>query len=212
MHTPVCKMYGNRRPLSCIPRRNAQPVSNSFVPSKQDTSADGPPGAGKNVKVDAEPEGADGFDESGRLGDVAEGGAAPKPQAGGGEKLSPAQQELKEALENDRRRRRSVAERQADEREWDRLSKRQSGVQLNVQAWEACPKVLASEYHDYFEFIVRVSSLCSVQRDGTHRLETQLCNAAFAAIAGIVLVFRQRALALRQFGRLAARIMQTQVS
>ncbi|BGP25513.1 hypothetical protein Rt10032_c04g2097 [Rhodotorula toruloides] len=192
MHTPVCKMYGNRRPLSCIPRRNAQPVSDSFVPSRQDSPANSRPNSGNNVKADSQAKGADGFDESGRLGETANGAAAHERPGVGGEKLSPAQQELKEALENDRRRRRSAEERQTDEREWERLSKRQAGVQLNVDAWEACPKVLASEYHDYFEFI--------------------LCNAAFAAIAGIVLVFRQRALALRQFGRLAARIMQTQVS
>ncbi|BGO92365.1 hypothetical protein NBRC10512v2_004638 [Rhodotorula toruloides] len=185
-------MYGNRRPLSCIPRRNAQPISNSFVPSKSASPVDAQPDPAGTVKLDAEVKDAHGFDESGRLGDAAKGAAAQRPPVVGGEKLSPAQQELKEALENDRRRRRSASERRADEREWERLSKRQSGVQLNVDAWEACPKVLASEYHDYFEFI--------------------LCNAAFAAIAGIVLVFRQRALALRQFGRLAARIMQTQVS
>ncbi|GAA5936410.1 uncharacterized protein JCM15063_001879 [Sporobolomyces koalae] len=55
--------------------------------------------------------------------------------------------------------------------------------------WEACPRVIKQEQSDYFEFV--------------------LCNLFFALAGLSVLLYRQRTLAGRQFGKLAARIMQT---
>lgn len=107
-------------------------------------------------------------------------------EEGGGSKvgLSKADQELQDKLQAERRRRQR---RRGLVAESSSLVARRQGP---ISTWEACPKVLHSEHHDYFEFI--------------------LCNAGFAAVAIAVLVFRQRTLALQQFARLAARIMQTQ--
>ncbi|BGP17086.1 hypothetical protein JCM10213v2_005095 [Rhodosporidiobolus nylandii] len=102
--------------------------------------------------------------------------------------------ELRAALSGDRRRRRSGTGEirvLVDEEQYERLVKRQGGVQLKTQAWEACPRVLKQEREDFFEYI--------------------LCNLLFALLSLSVLVWRQRQLALHQFGRLAARIMQTEV-
>ncbi|BGP56258.1 hypothetical protein JCM8202v2_003872 [Rhodotorula sphaerocarpa] len=155
-------------------------------------------------------------------------GAAGAAAAGGrGKAAGAAEQELQDELQAERRRRQRRRRGEApDERAprldpaaeaatdptWFRAATDLTGRSLDddegqsvpfdaaglesragaVSTWEACPKVLHSEYHDYFEFI--------------------LCNAGFAALAILVLAFRQRTLALQQFGRLAARIMQTQTS
>lgn len=132
-----------------------------------------------------------------------------KPPAG----WSKADQELQDELQAERRRKRKRRRRAAAA-----AAPRQGPI----STWEACPKVLHSEHHDYFEFIVRfpppplslsLSFPEELNPSPPPLLEhNQLCNAGFAALAIAVLVFRQRTLALQQFGRLAARIMQTQSS
>ncbi|GAA5974963.1 hypothetical protein JCM5350_004522 [Sporobolomyces pararoseus] len=60
-----------------------------------------------------------------------------------------------------------------------------------LETFEACPKVVKREQSDYFEFV--------------------LCNLFFALSGLAVLMYRQRTLAGRQFGKLVARIMQTEI-
>ena len=62
--------------------------------------------------------------------------------------LSKADQELQDELQAERRRRRQ----RARARGLAESSRRRQGP---ISTWEACPKVLHSEHHDYFEFIVR---------------------------------------------------------
>ncbi|GAA5824480.1 hypothetical protein JCM11251_000440 [Rhodosporidiobolus azoricus] len=270
INTPVCRLYGNRRSLSCIPRRNGKEVSSSYThhtspssnkdsskPSKDRPFFPAEPvnpldqdedrlleeadedllrleleGGGRG---DSRGAGRAAAAEPGRLhdGSAAEeelqlaaqeveaelSGATSGEGAAGrgmggvgrtGQKEAAAQAELSEALANDRQRRgrrRNEPRFVLDEAEYARLlrtrtgeevssdvggmGRRQNGVQLKVQAWEACPKVLKQEKEDFFEYV--------------------LCNVFFALLSLSVLVYRQRTLALRQFGRLAARIMQTEV-
>ncbi|GAA6052106.1 hypothetical protein JCM3770_006634 [Rhodotorula araucariae] len=184
--TPVCKLYGNRRSLACVPRLGA---THSAAP---------PPsiGAGSRAAV-----GESGSQQPGDADDDDRLGGSLQGDAREGAALSPAEQELRDALNADRLRVRLVRR-----DEWDaelalaqrrtppggRGGKRGGAGPSVVYTWEACPKVLRQEYHDYFEFI--------------------LCNLAFAAVGCALLVYRQRTLAMRQFGRLAARIMQTEMT
>lgn len=73
-----------------------------------------------------------------------------------------ADQELADELQAERRRRRRWHA-DADDLQADRmlraLLERSTGA---ISTWEACPKVLHSEYHDYFEFIVRLPKLLSL--------------------------------------------------
>ncbi|GJN91342.1 hypothetical protein Rhopal_004363-T1 [Rhodotorula paludigena] len=204
--SPVCKVYGNRRPLLCIPKvASNHPPSDS---SRADT-ASSPPAPPHLYPVDAD-FGAARADEDNLLADDFVPGERPVDDdealdgvdAAPDEPLSPAEAELREALEHDRRRQKRGLDAAAWDaallrRRWDEavaaaVERRQGGIVQRIQTYEACPKVLRQEYHDYFEFI--------------------MCNLAFAAVAGSILVYRQRTLALRQFGRLAARIMQTEMT
>ncbi|GAA6034537.1 hypothetical protein JCM8097_005382 [Rhodosporidiobolus ruineniae] len=234
LSTPVCKLYGNRRALSCIPRRNGKPVEPSYRtnstttpsyyradPVREDEEILGPSELG--LDDDDGEEGYDaapgsgsgrgggalggGREEAGRLrgdteaeeelklaaGEVAAELGRTGSAGGGGGGGPSAEEELADVLADEgrvparRRRRRFVV----DAEEYERVERRQGGVQLKTQAWEACPKVLKAEREDFFEYI--------------------LCNAFFALLGLSVLAYRQRTLALRQFGRLAARIMQTEV-
>ncbi|GAA6021771.1 hypothetical protein JCM10207_002052 [Rhodosporidiobolus poonsookiae] len=240
LHTPVCKLYGNRRALSCIPRRNGKTASSSFASGSSSSSSNADAGSkadaakAKFYPADGAPHGhnqgeakvpadtglldhGSGNGGTGRDAQNEDGDAAGQLADGssGEEELQLAMDEVEDELRGaiDRRRRAPALERRAglpagaravvDEAEYARLEKRwaeeveaglarrQSGVQLKVQAWEACPRVLKAEKEDFFEYI--------------------LCNAFFAVVALAFLVYRQRALALRQYGRLAARIMQTEV-
>ncbi|GAA5970739.1 hypothetical protein JCM8115_003156 [Rhodotorula mucilaginosa] len=231
-NSDVCKIYGNRRPLICVPRHAsnsghsspASPVSDAF-----DDAAD------LDADLDSDADSSEGdenhTDDKEQKKDTSEAKPKPKPkppvmkplvepagsqaeaddlarqdtetfrnagaggsqgdddekEVGGGSKagLSKADQELQDELQAERRRRQRRARVRA--RGLAESLRRRQGP---ISTWEACPKVLHSEHHDYFEFI--------------------LCNAGFAAVAIAVLVFRQRTLALQQFARLAARIMQTQ--
>ncbi|GAA5979718.1 hypothetical protein JCM11641_004063 [Rhodosporidiobolus odoratus] len=271
LSTPLCKLYGNRRSLSCIPRRNGQPVHGSRVPVPSSTasptsSLTGSPhqaqppaqprpgsgsgsglGSGSEQGADSHPDslpppprpqdgpgdtyfdsssdrerddGSDrgvvrvaGRQEAGRLQGVSEAEdefklameeveaeleGAGSGSIGGTSGQMREDVELEDALLNGRRRRRSGEEVRisVDEVEYERLvkrmEKRQGGVQLKTQAWEACPRVVKQEREDFFEYV--------------------LCNFTFALVSLAILIWRQRQLALRQFGRLAARIMQTEIS
>ncbi|GAA5912689.1 hypothetical protein JCM8208_007731 [Rhodotorula glutinis] len=193
LDSPVCKLWGNRRPLSCIPRL-AAPASHNLAHSDPPSSSSLDP---------AHP--------------------TPPPADSPSNSLSPAEQELRDVIDAGRVRlrrdaapgivvvsrdspewalaarlaRRAASSRgggvgQGDEGEVELLEGTTRGVQDVLHTWEACPKVLRQEYNDYFEFI--------------------MCNVAFAVVGGLLLMYRQRTLALRQFGRLAARIMQTEIS
>ncbi|GAA5847490.1 hypothetical protein JCM9279_000509 [Rhodotorula babjevae] len=203
LDSPVCKLWGNRRPLSCIPRL-AAPSSHNLA-----AAADRPPSSSSSSTSSSSP-------------DSARHPASTPPAPGDDHRapsrpLSPAEQELRDVIDAGRRQRQrrsaGVVLVAGDSPEWAlaaRLARRARqaadddddevevlegttrGVQDVVHTWEACPKVLRQEYHDYFEFI--------------------MCNVAFAVVGGLLLMYRQRTLALRQFGRLAARIMQTEIS
>ncbi|BGP41050.1 hypothetical protein JCM10449v2_005019 [Rhodotorula kratochvilovae] len=181
--TPVCKLYGNRRPLACVPRLGAAHPPASASSAERGAGSRAPSGGGSWYAApppeDVGLEDARGEGQAGAREDDAAAARVP---------LSPAEQELRDALNADRVR---LVRRE----EWDaELARRQvhGGGGVVVHTWEACPKVLRQEYHDYFEFI--------------------MCNLAFAAVGLALLVYRQRTLALRQFGRLAARIMQTEMT
>ncbi|GAA5948751.1 hypothetical protein JCM3765_004994 [Sporobolomyces pararoseus] len=73
----------------------------------------------------------------------------------------------------------------------DLLEKRAGDTRRIIETFEACPKVVKREQSDYFEFV--------------------LCNLFFALSGLAVLMYRQRTLAGRQFGKLVARIMQTEI-
>ena len=74
-------------------------------------------------------------------------------EGGGGSKagLSKADQELQDELQAERRRR----QRRARARARGLVESSRRRRQGPISTWEACPKVLHSEHHDYFEFIVR---------------------------------------------------------
>ncbi|GAA5867293.1 hypothetical protein JCM3774_003535 [Rhodotorula dairenensis] len=233
----VCKIYGNRRPLICVQRHSTTTThhAETFRDDNGDDEGRGDghdddrgeqrlQSTGKNkdkeqekgkgkqvlpVKPLVEPAGSQAeaddlaredretFGSSTHNNDNnnnnkgLEGEKIADADSGSGTKapgLSKADQELQDELQAERRRR-VRTRRRSSVRDGYPVAGRQGGP---ISTWEACPKVLHSEHHDYFEFI--------------------LCNAGFAALAIAVLVFRQRTLALQQFGRLAARIMQTQSS
>ncbi|GAA5853002.1 hypothetical protein JCM8547_004765 [Rhodosporidiobolus lusitaniae] len=270
LSTPVCKVYGNRRALSCIPRYNnggkneASSSFNSHASSPSHLTPEGDdepdprnPDAGNSKPLGgaaghaARPglSGGAGGNEEGKeyflapglapglsqsdLADVEEEdepfldsseGELGQTEAEEDEEVGrlrgdfEAEEEMRMAVEEvekelspgmgagGREKRRLGRRRRfvLDEEEYERVlkerrrtggggvEKRQGGVQLKVQAWEACPKVLKKEKEDFFEYI--------------------LCNLFFALLSLSVLAYRQRTLALRQFGRLAARIMQTEVT
>ena len=77
-----------------------------------------------------------------------------------------------------------------------------------VESWEECPKVVANEKKDYYEFVV--SPFLSMRYSPSSLLifivSIQFCNIVLASISLAVLVQRHRKLAERQYGRLAARI------
>jgi len=220
LDSPVCKLWGNRRPLSCIPRLAA--------PASHDLAASHPPTSSSPSSPDS-------------ARHPASTPPAPDPAAPA-KSLSPAEQELRDVIDAGRRERRSgVVLVAGDSPEWAlaaRLARRAAsregarggeeddedvevlegttrGVQDVLHTWEACPKVLRQEYHDYFEFIVRPSLpplFPRVQQLTLGGAPSQMCNVAFAVVGGLLLMYRPRTLALRQFGRLAARIMQTEIS
>ncbi|KPV71778.1 uncharacterized protein RHOBADRAFT_47482 [Rhodotorula graminis WP1] len=202
LDSPVCKLWGNRRPLSCIPRLAA--------PARHNLADADPPQSSSSSSSSPRPDSA-----------RHPASTPPAPAVDAHDKpLSPAEQELRDVIDAGRRRQRrsppldgpGVVLVAHDSPEWAlaaRLARRAGpgggedggdealegttrGVQDVLHTWEACPKVLRQEYNDYFEFI--------------------MCNVAFAVVGGLLLMYRQRTLALRQFGRLAARIMQTEIS
>lgn len=216
--TPVCKLYGNRRSLSCIPRKNGKEVEASFSSSSSSSSSPPlDPDAPSSHKASPGDKfyhaplggvGAGGRDSDDDAFDLSSNPPATRPGDGesadseaeyGQDRVKEedepgrlrgdfeAEEEMKLAVEevekelagagagagrggvmipDERRRRRWIV----DEEEYERVLterktelgsrsvgtwRRQSGVQLKVQAWEACPKVLKAEKADFFEYIVR---------------------------------------------------------
>ncbi|GAA5902076.1 hypothetical protein JCM5296_006598 [Sporobolomyces johnsonii] len=210
LSSPVCKLWGNRRPLECIPRRTTtttpaadphDPDAQLFPDPTSSLSSSSSPAATAPTyhRIDpapapAPPPLAKGTESellaAGEAGDSYDLSSAPdeasEPGTGTKLSLSLEEAELQDALDHDRyRRRRTSLEGTTNAR------RQSSGVQRMVEAYEACPRVVRQEKADFFEFV--------------------LCNLFFACAALSVLVYRQRTLAGRQFGRLAARIMQTEV-
>ncbi|GAA5945465.1 hypothetical protein JCM1841_002844 [Sporobolomyces salmonicolor] len=197
LSSPVCRLWGNRRPLQCIPRRPPSTSSSSTtLAANADADADAPklfPAAATSspssssssssvTAATAATEGGDGDAlAAGEAGD-----AYDLPHAAHEAGISLEEAELQDALAHDRRRRRP--------RPRPRPRRRRSpsrARQVPLEAYEACPRVVPRERADFFEFV--------------------LCNLFFACAALSVLVYRQRTLAGRQFGKLAARIMRTEV-
>ena len=192
-NSDVCKIYGNRRPLICVPRHAtntghsgpASPVSGAFDNADSDADLD----ADSAADSDSDSEGAN---EKEKNKNAPEPNQKPKPPvtkplvepagsqaeaddlarqdtetfrnaaAGGGSQgddekegaskagLSKADQELQDELQAERQRRRR--QQRARARGLAESSRRRQGP---ISTWEACPKVLHREHHDYFEFIVR---------------------------------------------------------
>ncbi|GAA5865260.1 hypothetical protein JCM1840_003967 [Sporobolomyces johnsonii] len=206
LSSPVCKLWGNRRPLECIPRRTPSGTTTAADPLDPDaqlfpdptsSSSSSSPAATAPTyhRIDpapAPPPLAKGTESellaAGEAGDSYD--LSPDEASDPGTKLSLEEAELQDALDHDRDRRRRRT-RSSLEGTNANARRQSSGVQRMVEAYEACPRVVRQEKADFFEFV--------------------LCNLFFACAALSVLVYRQRTLAGRQFGRLAARIMQTEV-
>ncbi|GAA5871806.1 hypothetical protein JCM16303_000872 [Sporobolomyces ruberrimus] len=207
MNTPLCSIWGNKRHLSCTPY---DPSSKSPLfphpikdPDEQQSRTDpttllGTTTIGGNSPsqfYEYEPgKDSKGYSE-GEEGLEGEGGVGTSR-----EDREEVLAELRDVLNAERRRnlskrgnlnRRNSIESSEEGENVVFLEKRQEDGRGRIMTWEACPKVVKREQSDYFEFV--------------------LCNLFFALAGLAVLLYRQRTLAGRQFGKLVARIMQTEI-
>ncbi|GAA5832078.1 hypothetical protein JCM5353_000742 [Sporobolomyces roseus] len=183
MQSQVCKLWGNRRQLSCSTLGTTRGTKlnkekeeipqdpDRQVPSHHSTTTP----LSESTFYSYEPsETALGEEEEGELREEMVGLSK--------EDKAVREEELREAVNAERQRRirrRSPTDSEEEEEEEE------------VSIWEACPRIVKKEQSDYFEFL--------------------LCNLFFGLSGLGVLLYRQRLLAGRQFGKLAARIMQTEI-
>ncbi|ORY87527.1 hypothetical protein BCR35DRAFT_302328 [Leucosporidium creatinivorum] len=175
--SPVCKVYGNRRALTCVLLNPSSNSPSSFHTSSDRTPPPPSPNQPTNSEEEEEEEWKPVLPDEATVEEALE--LDPDPEGLDDEDLQDALRgEADEEGERER------------EREARRRRRRAEGMERRqvqeVYTWEACTRVVSRERGDFFEFV--------------------LCNIFFATVSVAVLIYRHRALASRQYGTLAARI------
>ncbi|KAM0789422.1 hypothetical protein ACM66B_000247 [Microbotryomycetes sp. NB124-2] len=180
MGSAVCKVYGHRRPLSCI---NA--VSTGGQQDDEDERSDRRPArsALTATQQGSQQQQSEAGVTDRRIHQQQLDRVDPDPQNLDDEQLKDSLRPVGNSLERRKRKRAwhtALFNRRDAVVDDDNVSGRE------LYTWEACSRVLPQEREDFFEFV--------------------LCNMFFATVSVVVLWYRHRALASRQYGTLAARI------
>ncbi|GAA5836461.1 hypothetical protein JCM3766R1_001602 [Sporobolomyces carnicolor] len=203
MESPVCSVWGNKRSLTCQPYQSLHPSPIDDPDAQSYRTTDSSPSTTTGAVAPSEfyeyePQGSSssdvdaGEDESGTIRKAGYDSSDELDNVKG-EAAAAEMAELRDVMEAERRKRRRRSDFAREDVRIVYLDRRalDQGGQGSVDTFEACPKVVKREQSDYFEFV--------------------LCNLFFALAGLAVLLYRQRTLAGRQFGKLVARIMQTEI-